>query len=152
LAGFTNRKEIYCKNDLFPYVYCREATGKHVENYQKIREWAATKTLITENREINTDIIIIENKQSTKRKFVFKKYFDQFEKRVNMANKTLDISKGDFAVVCRMLKEGYDRNHIFNDFKLNSRNITSRKGRYVDDYINRTIEAAAERCKLKPMA
>jgi hypothetical protein len=150
LAGFTNRKEKYFKNNLYPFVYCREATGKHVENYQKIRDWVAAKTLLNKNIETNIENINVENNPKTKSKLVFKKYFEQYEKKVYKENKNLDISTGDFAVVCRMIKEGYDRNHIFNDFKLNSRNLLTRKGRYIDDYINRTIDAAAVRCKMKP--
>jgi hypothetical protein len=143
LAGFTNRKEKYKINNLYPYVLCREATGQHIANYQKIRDWIAKKYIGNEDskydlfNKINDNIIQVN---------VFKKYYKQWERLTIFKNRTLDISRGEFAVVCRMIKEGFTRNDIFNDFKLHGYNLEARKNKYVDYYINRTIDAALKHC------
>jgi hypothetical protein len=158
LSGFTNRKTKYCKNNLYPFVICHEATGKHVENSQKIRDWVANQILSNDVKNIKSndvkniksnDKIIIKEYTNTK-EFVFKKYYSQYVEKVTLYNNQLDLSKADFAIVCRMIKEGFTRNQIIIDFKNNSDDLFNRKGKYTDDYINRTIDAAARRCGVTP--
>jgi hypothetical protein len=150
LSGFTNRKQIYLNNNLYPYVTCREASGNHVENYQKIREWIdnkinAEKGCIcdSKHKKISLGYCLSAHVDSK-----FDKYSKEYKKRILKLHKNLDMSKCDFAVVCRMLKEGFDRDQIIDSFRIYSYDLENRKGKFLEDYINRTMEAAEVRCGL----
>ncbi|MDR2410663.1 MAG: RepB family DNA primase [Bacteroidales bacterium] len=144
LAGFTNRKSKYLTYFGYPYVLCTEYTGEHAHNRHKLIQYAENEfnhTINKQNKEIKTSM---NNKQLCSEK-AYELYFNQWEKHIKMYGKSYDLSRGDFAVVCRMIKEGYNRDEIFNAILLCSPNIKSRKGNYTEDYANRTINAAMQR-------
>ncbi len=55
-----------------------------------------------------------------------------------------DWSKGDYAVACRMIIDGYNVSTISNAIAENSPNISERKLNHVNDYAERTALNAAK--------
>jgi hypothetical protein len=161
LSGFTNRKEEHRGEDgLHPYVICREAAGCHVPDSKKIRDWVAAKTNLIDTGNISIQNTTLNCKSNViltikpAENSIFIRYFNYYMMNIKRPTDRLDLSKSDFAIVCRMLKDGFSYEKIFQEFKLHSINLLERKGKYVDDYINRTIYAASKRCgsKRKPLA
>ncbi|MDR0571594.1 MAG: RepB family DNA primase [Rickettsiales bacterium] len=149
LAGFTNRKESRLTRSGYPFVKCWEAEGGDAEKSQALREWAKAKCLRS-----GADIADIVKPQTTPRKGegriqrrdpaeVFDQYFDEWSRYVVATGKSMDFSRGDFAVACRMLKEGYSEDQIMSALIHSSPDILKRKNKHIEDYAIRTIKAAA---------
>lgn len=85
-------------------------------------------------------------KQDQDAEVTFQAYFKQWQKVTNMAQKAQDYSIGDFSVACRMIKEGYSKIDIINSIIENSPNINERKHGHINNYAERTFEAALNRC------
>jgi hypothetical protein len=146
LAGFTNRKQEYYKQNIYPFVFCRESTGQHAKKSKQIREWILkqeeinlnkkSSSAIKQNNELFSSNIPLNHIE------IFKKYFEQWEITINFKQFSYDASRGDFAVCCRMIQEGYSVEQISEGLIKNSPDILIRKKNHIDDYINRTIDAA----------
>jgi hypothetical protein len=153
LAGFTNRKLEHLTDKGYPFVLCREATGQHAEKSAEIRAWAINKAIKEkqikemEHTIKRSPMIINNTKRHSKMSpdLAFTTYFDQWLRHVNALNKDEDLSRGDFAVVARMLKEGYTKSDIIASIIDNSPNIETRKRNHIEDYAKRTVAAAEKR-------
>ena len=145
LAGFTNRKESHRTPLGFPFVKCREAHGRDATRSQEVRDWARRHA--SDRRSERPVRPPKESQQSPggDPTAVFAAYFAEWASAVKASGRSLDISRGDFAVACRMLKEGYDREKIIIALILSSPNIEIRKKNHIEDYATRTVEAAERR-------
>jgi hypothetical protein len=147
LAGFTNRKPKYWTNEGYPFVRCLEFTGRHADKSAEIRAWAIAKKnkqeeLIYEEKiKLNIDSPNNARLKHTS-EYLFSIYFDQWTKHNKKNNKILDYSLGDFAVVSRLLKEGFNELDIVEALIKNSPDINNRKKNHVLNYAIRTIRAA----------
>jgi hypothetical protein len=144
LAGFTNQKKIYFVNNRFPFVLCHEYTGDHAKKYIHLIELA--------KKELD-NLAFTKNKISLIKKYInidsnslFCDYFNSWLQNTMKYNSEIDYSRGDFAVACRMIKEGYSRDDIISAIVLNSPNIEIRKKNHVDDYATRTVDSAIKIC------
>jgi hypothetical protein len=149
LAGFTNRKLLHQTEKGFPYVLCCESTGRHAFNKSELLDYAdnyINNQNINQNITQNTNLNIINkgmngNKRLSAEK-AFDLYFYEWSTNVKNNNKTYDVSRGDFAVACRMIKEGYLKDDIIRALILSSPDLVARKGKHANDYAIRTINAA----------
>jgi hypothetical protein len=148
LAGFTNRKPEHLKKSGYPFVLCWEATGKHAEKMDQIRAWAKAKAdeemLAGQNKQ-NDERISSNNSYQSEPGNIFRQYFKQWLYYINKNNKDVDYSRGDFAVTCRMINEGYTKLDIITAIKNNSPDIEIRKRNHIDDYAIRTYNACLKR-------
>ncbi|MDR3203681.1 MAG: RepB family DNA primase [Deltaproteobacteria bacterium] len=139
LAGFTNRKDKYYTKTGYPFVRCWEATGKDANKSQELRSWARER-YEAEKKEKN----LVSN-YSLKRqkslvaerdpKAIFNQYFNQWLEKIRDSGKSLDISRGDYAVTCRMLKEVYEKEEIIAALLNSSPEIKLRKIRHKYKYL-----------------
>jgi hypothetical protein len=144
LAGFTNRKPQYLRDGKYPYVLCSYYFGQHAEKSIKIREWARIND-VTKLKNIKNDIYGNYNSKiqlDFEYNNIFTKYFNQWYNKIKLRNEKIDLSKGDFAVTCRMLKEGYSIDFIRMSIEIYSPNLMERKKNHLFDYCERTIQAA----------
>ena len=119
LAGFTNRKESHLTSSGYPYVKCWEADGKDAERSLALREWAKAKSLAASSENVERYTAAAFGPRRNPRNdpaVAFALYFAEWVQRVKTEGKTMDISRGDFAVTCRMLKEGYSKKQIASAF------------------------------------
>jgi hypothetical protein len=147
LAGFTNRKQKYLANNRYPFVLCWEAPGTEAERSQAVRDWAKARQVAIDTKKdaLESCFEAVHPKKlehSQKVEMVFEMYYGQWFQCVMAKGKTVDYSRGDFAVACRMLSEGYDSENIANSMMKKSPNISERKKNHINDYIDRTIKAA----------
>lgn len=150
LAGFTNRKENRRTSSGAPFVLCWEATGEDAEESGMLRDWAKMRRQEIEAAEKKAETPALPIKaKDRKRRFepgkAFSAYFSQWLKSAKSTGTPVDLSRGDFAIACRMLTEGYDDVEIEISMKNFSPDILTRKANHVEDYINRTIKAAYKR-------
>jgi hypothetical protein len=150
LAGFTNRKPIHVRDGKPPFVLCLEWTGRHADKSSELREWSAKREALELLNQAATrdDASGRRQHESADRKGhpdIFAIYFRQWETATTASGRTYDLSRGDFAVVCRMVKEGWSLAGIQSQMEQYSPNISERKKNHVDDYISRTIDAALKR-------
>jgi hypothetical protein len=154
LAGFTNRKPIRLTAKGHPFVICLFAESRlQAENSEEIRKWAKTMAELAEQeiKEKETSQLVIDAPKTISGKpqkdpsAAYSEYFGQWWRYVGLAGKSEDLSRGDFAVACRMLKEGYSESDIVSALIEKSPNITVRKLNHVEDYARRTVLAAANK-------
>ncbi|MDR2457998.1 MAG: RepB family DNA primase [Clostridiales Family XIII bacterium] len=146
LAGFTNKKKQYLLNNKSPFVLCLEYTGIHAEKSFEIRLWAE-RQIVKQSKKPNFKLFTNSNLKlilDTERTFL--KYFDSWIQNTLRYHKEVDFSRGDFAVACRMIKEGYLREDIIISMIKNSPNIHLRKNKHIQDYATRTVDSAIIFC------
>jgi hypothetical protein len=147
LAGFTNRKVEYLNEKGYPFVYCKKSTGEHAEKSDKIRAWAIAQEEKENQKQsiISTNNIVV-SRNKTKPKIEAEKafvlYWDKWLKAISYMKKSEDLSRGDFAVASRMLKEGFSKVEIIKAMAILSPDINIRKKNHIDDYVARTVDAA----------
>ncbi|MDR2457748.1 MAG: RepB family DNA primase [Clostridiales Family XIII bacterium] len=147
LAGFTNRKPEYLTPNGFPFVRCLNHSGIHAQKSAEIRAWALAKDY-KEEEEANKKKLSIcsDSLVKTRKKLdpgqAFVKYYKQWTIYVKFIGKDLDLSRGDFAVASRMLKENYSKQDIMQAIIDHSPNIEIRKPKHIGDYAFRTVMAA----------
>ncbi|MDR0676802.1 MAG: RepB family DNA primase [Elusimicrobiota bacterium] len=144
LAGFTNRKRKYLSNKGYPFVRCWSFTGCHADKSNEIRAWAIAKSkeeeLIYDKQLYLKNVSLNKTKTKLLPGYIYNLYFDQW---LNHNKKQgLDYSLGDFAVVSRMLKEGYNELDIVESLINNSPDLSNRKKNHIEDYAIRTVKAA----------
>jgi hypothetical protein len=127
-------------------VICHHASGIHAKNREEIRKWAIIRSAY-ENRKKEPKIYPINTSKterfgSLRPHLAFTRYFSQWLRTVKWQQKSEDFSRGDYAVTCRMLKEGYTKEEIIESIISCSPNLESRKPNHCLDYASRTVEAA----------
>ena len=152
LAGFTNRKDSRLTVSGHPFVACREANGLDAARSRELREWAAARCRLSGGPESPPRPSCASGQERLRRpsrdgpgsdpSAAFLTYYSQWVLWARANGKSMDASRGDFAVVCRMLKEGYDEVQIGIALSNNSPDIEIRKKNHIDDYVKRTIAAA----------
>jgi hypothetical protein len=146
LAGFTNNKPKYLTNDGYPVVLCHCASGQHAQKSEEIRKWAiirsANETRMKELKKPSINPSPNEKRGSLDPDLAYARYFSQWLKTVKFQKKSEDYSRGDFAVTCRMLKEGYSKKEIIESIINCSPDLKRRKPNHCLDYASRTVEAA----------
>ena len=158
LAGFTNRKESRLTSSGYPFAICRWAGGLDAERSLPLRRWAKAASRINgieagvtgvgesvPKRERSSAVPVLRPNGDPFA--AFELYYDQWLQHVEANGKSMDASRGDFAVVCRMLKEGFDENQIGMALQEKSPNIQIRKKNHIKDYSDRTINAAKKLIK-----
>jgi hypothetical protein len=144
LAGFTNRKKIHLTSSGYPFVMCREADGRDAERSQPLREWARARCQAPSDESASKSVTAKRPPLRPRNDpaAAFSSYFKQWAQHVKAYGKKMDFSRGDFAVVSRMLKEGFDKEQIRLALMQYSPDIQTRKENHIEDYIIRTILAA----------
>jgi hypothetical protein len=146
LAGFTNRKEKHLTSVGYPFVLCRDANGRAADKSHAVREWVKKKYLYENKESGQISFVEVNNSNAFKSRMnpmeAFKKYFAEWSWHTKLKGNALDNSRGDFAVVCRMLKEGYSKELVILALIENSPDIQNRKLNHIDDYAIRTVNAA----------
>jgi hypothetical protein len=69
----------------------------------------------------------------------FNIYFEQWIQATTRNGRSLDYSRGDYAVASRMSKEGYTIYEVYKSLLHCSPNIEDRKPNHIDDYAYRTV-------------
>ena len=145
LAGFTNRKPKYLTVSGFPYVKCKASDGKHAEKSDEIKAWAIRKHMRekTENK-METPVLakLTAGHPGLRPELAFAKYFMEWRKQADTKQSKVDLSRGDYAVACRMLQEGYLADDIIISMINKSPDIMIRKANHINDYVIRTVKAA----------
>jgi hypothetical protein len=150
LSGFTNQKPKHLTGKGYPFIKCRESTGIIAPKGSELMAWASAKR---QKEAININNTLTSSKQQAKTYLswtkdpnsIFETYFAQWEDKTRVSSKPYDLSRGDFAVACRMLKDGFTVEQIADAMIRHSPDIETRKANHVEDYSRRTVEAAAKR-------
>ena len=142
LAGFTNRKESHFgegKNGGFPFVRVKDASRLVCSQAPEWRQWAREQATATataagiEPQKPRSQVDI------SKLGEMFSRYCSSWQRNPNHARRedgTDDLSSRDFAVVGRLLREGYDAEKIIPLLADNAK----RKNKPLD-YARRTVDA-----------
>ncbi|MDR0615039.1 MAG: RepB family DNA primase [Lactobacillales bacterium] len=154
LAGYTNRKPCHLKNDgTFPFVICcHDVKSGIAKNAEQIRKWASkqneSKNKVDNNHDLKSkkDFLKLSLPDNSKSKdtsqikndfsFYWKWWFDK------QLYPQIDYSKGDFAVACMLLRQGYSISSIELAMSECSPEIDKRKGNHKLDYVQRTVRNA----------
>ena len=144
LAGFTNRKREHLAASGYPFVKCVEARGMDAERSRPFREWARAKCKAAEAARIQqTRTRGLEGGgRNGSPAAIYANYFAEWARRVEANGRPKDLSRGDFAVACRMLKEGHGVEQIASAMAMCSPNIEERKDKHIEDYTSRTVLSA----------
>ena len=143
LAGFTNQKESHFgegRNGGFPFVLCRYAERLVCSKADGARQWATEQATATATG-IEPDLSRRNFQQVDVSKLneVFSRYCTYWQRNENHARRedgTDDLSARDFAVVGRLLREGYDAEKIVPILAESA----GRKNNSMD-YARRTVDA-----------
>ncbi|MEM3460283.1 MAG: DNA-primase RepB domain-containing protein [Candidatus Micrarchaeaceae archaeon] len=146
LAGFTNRKEKYKKNGLYPFVKLYPAKKSPASAGQKyidkvLQDIAAGLIVISDNntRTTHASITSRSNQDSNSRSRCM-----NYIEKIYLNSNNSDISSVDFKAVCYALKAGFSEQDIRDAILQYSPAIYDRKKGHVDDYIDRTIRKAMQ--------
>jgi hypothetical protein len=142
LAGFTNRKPEYMQDRGYPYVLCRDSSGSQVEpaKARAIKEWAARQVEAKERAQaIQAQVTSTRTKRDNPQE-AYRVYMRQW---LEQQKDKPDWSKGDYAVSCRMLSEGYTKEQVREGIETQSPDVANRKEPDLAKYAQRTVEAAA---------
>jgi hypothetical protein len=154
LSGFTNRKPQHLKNGMYPYAVLRSNSGISAEKSDQIRRWAVTRELLEAQMPVETGTY---QQETARRKFMvgindpesfFVRCHDEWLRGRVQGKLPIDLSIGDYAVVCKMVLSGYRDRDIFNAMERHSPNISIRKKNHVSDYITRTIAAVRRKIRI----
>ncbi|RZD16025.1 MAG: hypothetical protein EVJ46_07465 [Candidatus Acididesulfobacter guangdongensis] len=142
LAGFTNRKQKYSKNGLFPFVKLYAGTGNTCTKGESYVERILTGI-------DNGFIELLPKKHITtppaklgERKTLVSGCGAYIEKVYKSGNKDGDLSALDFKAARYALRKGFKPDDVINAIKLFSPKLESRKSGHIDDYISRTVKNA----------
>ena len=151
LAGFTNQKPSHFGDGRhewqYPYVLCRYAERLICSKADGARQWAreraqdAARAMETKNAAFHTSKSISGLKSAFERYCV---YWEENPSHARRKDGTDDLSKRDYAVVGRLLREGHDAEQIIPLLAESA----GRKNNAMD-YARRTVEAAVQRTASK---
>jgi hypothetical protein len=141
LAGFTNRKQKYCKNGLFPFVKLYQGTGisctKGKDYVERILTGIDNGLIELPVKHIATTPL-----ETGERKTLETGCAAYIQKVYETGSKD-DLSKLDFKAAKYAILKGFKAADIANAIKLFSPDIIKRKAGHIDDYVNRTIKNAS---------
>ena len=146
LAGFTNRKPSHLgegRNGGFPFVLCRFAARLICSRSDEMRQWAQEQAQQAARATKQKNAIVYASKSETRLKNDFRRYSDYWMQNPDHARRqdgTDDLSMRDYAVVCRLLREGGDPEIILQVLA----DDATRKSD-PQEYAKRTVEAALSR-------
>ncbi len=148
LAGFTNRKQKYCKNGLFPFVKLfsadRKTASKGQEYIDNIEKGITAGFIELPGRNIRTTP---EGQRRGERKTENNNTgCYEYIRKVYSSNSLIDdISIIDFRAARYAVKKGFKIDDIANAIRQLSPDLETRKSGHIQDYILRTIRNAAAR-------
>jgi hypothetical protein len=156
LAGFTNRKEEHKGEVWHPFVLCHRWSGEQALKTDAIRDWLTRQEneLLEQERKIRDeiadkgDVCMLPQERTMTREATYTKYYKEWKTRRRESWKPEDVSVGDYAVACRMLKEGYLTKEVEAAMLSCSAAIAIRKAGHIEDYVVRTVRAAAKKCQI----
>jgi hypothetical protein len=141
LAGFTNRKQKYCKNGLFPFVKLYQGTGisctKGKDYVERILTGIDNGLIELPVKHIATTPL-----ETGERKTLETGCAAYIQKVYETGSKD-DLSKLDFKAAKYAILKGFKADDIANAIKLFSPDIIKRKSGHIDDYVNRTVKNAS---------
>ena len=143
LAGYTNRKEKYCRNGQYPFVRLTAATDEPVVLDKSLLPILPRKSKIPKKDNINTTAPLPPMAAGEKKdnnscdKYISATY--------NNFSKGGDISLVDWKVTRLALAAGFSQDEIAAAIRKYSPNIETRKSGHIQDYILRTIRNASAR-------
>ncbi|MCL4532968.1 MAG: RepB family DNA primase [Deltaproteobacteria bacterium] len=143
LAGFTNRKDKYCQDGLYPFVKFYAGSGKSCTKGQEyidriikgIESGLIELELSKKHSEIDTPPATLEKNKNKSNCF-------QYIAKIYQTSNLSDLSAVDFKAVKYALKKGFDITDIKESIRQFSPNIENRKKGHIDDYLSRTINNA----------
>ena len=148
LAGFSNRKEKYCRNGLYPLVKLylgKSGISSNGQEYiERIRQGIQSGFIeipLDKDKDIATPPALRAGEKKTS-----SGCFAYIEKVYNLADLT-DISAVDFKAAYYALRKGFCHDDIKAAIVKYSPNIENRKKGHVSDYLDRTIKNALVRLK-----
>ena len=141
LAGFTNRKDKYCQDGLYPFVKFYAGSGKSCAKEQeyidRILE-GITNGLI----ELSMKHIVTPPATQGETKATASNCMAYIEKVYNSVSSD-DISGLDFKAALYGIRKGFTQDEIKTAILKFSPNIQNRKKRHIDDYLLRTVKNAS---------
>lgn len=146
LAGFTNRKESHLgegSNGGFPFVLCRFAERLICSKALAGRQWAQERAQEVARATKQKNAVAHTSKDVSRLRNDFRRYCDYWTRNPNHARRTDgsdDLSTRDYAVVGRLLHDGYAAESIMIVLAEDA----TRKKKPMD-YAKRTVEAAVAR-------
>ena len=133
LAGYSNRKEKYCKGGLYPFVKLYNGGGVAKKGQELLENFIAE----TKRKEKIININIKQSQGPGNCAAYIKKIYD--------TSNMQDLSSLDFKVCKYALEKGFSQVEIENAIRQYSPELETRKKGHIDDYIKRTINAAASK-------
>jgi hypothetical protein len=146
LAGFTNRKAAYRSADgLHPFALLRRARGfeapegeallrdasRALEERARIAERAPAPPAAPPTRPHSPEA----EREATE---LFRRHMHELRQQMD------DVSRCDFSAAIRLAAAGYEPATIEQAVRAGSPDLEERKRGHVDDYVERTVEAAME--------
>lgn len=147
LAGYTNRKEKYCKNGLFPFVKLFLGTGKVCTKGQSYidRILAGIESGLIE---LSGSLELPERNTATpperrgERKTLETGCSAYIKKVYESGGNASDISGLDFKAAYYAIRKGFTQDEIKSALLKFSPDIAIRKRGHIEDYISRTVKNA----------
>lgn len=135
LAGFTNRKDKYCNNNMIYPIVKYTSVG----NILNLKDYIEKNNL---QDELNRKVITIQ-KENLNINQSYNKECDDYINTIYLTqvrNYLNSLSELDFKVVILSKKKGFTKENIAYSILKNSPNLQNRKAGHLKDYINRTVE------------
>lgn len=148
LAGFTNRKPEHLQAGGFPYVLCKESTGREAEKSEEMRAWAEEREDAKKRAGMALDRAEAIKTAPRPSQYQYRvtaeaRYKEYMAEWLERQEGNPDWSRGDYGVACRMLKQGYLEQEVADAMANHSPDIENRKGEHIEDYARRTVDAAS---------
>ena len=149
LAGYTNRKEKYRQNGLYPFVklYSVGKTASKGQEYiDNIEKGIRSGFIELPSSDITTPPATLGEKAEIKTSSS-SGCFEYVRKVYSCNDKACDISALDFKAAYYSLKKGFSKEDIKEAILKLSPDIEIRKKGHIDDYLDRTLKNALARLK-----
>ncbi len=150
LAGFTNRKQKYCQNSLYPFIKFYAGIGKSCTKGKNYIDRI--------NAGINNNLIEMPPKsnihtppeiQRRGERKTLETGCNAYIKKVFETGSKDDLSALDFKAALYALKKGFKADDIVAVIQTYSPNLETRKKGHIDDYLARTVRNARKKTRRK---
>lgn len=145
LAGLTNQKPEHALGGRQPWVLCRESSGTGATRGRVVLSEA--EQAIAREGQTQKRLRDIENVPTTRRGNALTVY--KSEMRGLLKRFKNDLSKCDYIAAMKLASAGHARKEIVQAMRKASPELASRKGRYLDDYCERTVAKVMELPQVK---